>query len=92
VISKSIMDGMEIDEWESLWDKMYENYPNIRGYIDIKSLFENFLDSLPELEKGIIVEDYFVAQLAETVANSLVNLLKVYDSILKNNGVGEVTS
>lgn len=79
-------------DWTSIWDAFGDLYPNLKGRVDFLELYEGILNILPELEDGIIVDEDDFGRVAEVTGNCMMDILKVYDRIYKNNGVGEITS
>lgn len=86
-------DIVETENWDTVWEKLYEMYPNVRGYLDLTELYEKIIDNLPEIdERYIMVEEDDFSEIAEATATYLVMVLKIYNRMLGNKGVGRITS
>ena len=89
-MNKIITEG---NNWDTVWEKLYEMYPNVRGYFDLTELYEKIIDNLPEIdERYIMVEEDDFSEIAEATATYLVMVLKIYNRMLGNKGVGMITS
>ena len=89
-MNKIITEG---NNWDTVWEKLYEMYPNVRGYFDLTELYEKIIDNLPEIdERYIMVEEDDFSEIAEATATYLVMVLKIYNRMLGNKGVGKITS
>lgn len=91
-ISDKVYRIVNTQDWTNIWDALGDIYPNLKGRVDFLELYANILNALPELEDGIIVDEDDFGRVAEVTANCMMSILKAYDRIYKNNGVGEITS
>lgn len=89
-MNKIVIEG---DNWDIVWERLYEMYPNVKGYLDLTELYEKIIDNLPEIdERYIMVEEDDFGEIAEATATYLVMILKIYNRMLGNKGVGKITS
>lgn len=91
-VSDKIYRIINTQDWTTIWDALKDIYPNLVGRVDFVKVYEGILDALPELEEGTIIDEDDFGRLADATASSLMGILKVYDRIYRNNGVGEITS
>ena len=89
-MNKIITEG---NNWDTVWERLYEMYPNVKGYLDLTELYEKIIDNLPEIdERYIMVEEDDFSEIAVATATYLVMVLKIYNRMLGNKGVGRITS
>lgn len=91
-ISENINEIINEQHWDVIWEGLEDLYPNLKGRVDFAKVCGGILKALPPLEDGVLVSRKDVARIAESVGNSLIEILIVYDKIYENNGVGKVSS
>ena len=91
-LMSSINEIINEQHWDVIWEGLEDLYPNLKGRVDFAKVCSGILKALPPLEDGVLVSRKDVSRIAESVGNSLIEILIVYDKIYENNGVGETTS